>query len=755
MEHSILASSIRALLMALATVVVVSALRIRAAALLHRAWAATTAAMLLLPLWIAWGPSVIAPVLPPAPERPAMQFLARASTQVGIRGTGPAALPEPSRTTLATPLPPARMLRPDWPSILLAIYLTGFSAMLARLIWGTLSVVSLIRSARREGKFRVSSRCAAPITVGWFRPVAVLPECWRTWSPAKLETVLLHENEHARRRDPLVQWLALFNRCVFWFHPLAWWLERKLATLAEDACDAAVLASGCAPQDYARRLIELARSVSESRTRIRCSGAVAFSAGSLPRRIRRIMDAPPVGPHSRTKSVASAGLCAVLLSVCLACSLGRQQGAPSKALSMTEQQRREQAVSMERRQRAQMEESLLQDAVLGMTPSRAKIREAELRANPTQEYKARELVRYYESIKDWASLNALTLWFIAEHPDLRESWGARPPWDAVWEAGGYTRARQLWMEQLNKPGHGPYFYMNAGGYLSGSDNEQAEQIFLEGRRRFPSAALHWEIFLARHYAWALAGMPGPLPAGRNVIPFGDRETALRPLNQGPYVTKVREILQMSKDTELLDRTVEQLQFSAAGTEFAQSLIDRVLSIEPDNRSAHLRHDNLQQKAAILHAMKGSETLSDSDRMIYLSMQLSRMPQTQDREAKAQELLALAARNPKDRNYGTAIFVANLELGDAALERGDKAGAVRDLHAAAEAPPTEFLRYNHINMALPRRLVDVGERKAVADFLDRCAKFNDGGLPLARWAEEIRDGKNPRLSPDLDRFRQGR
>jgi len=43
--------------------------------------------------------------------------------------------------------------------------------------------------------------------------------------------VLTHEWEHVRRRDPLVQWLALLNRSIFWFHPLAWWLERKLSEL--------------------------------------------------------------------------------------------------------------------------------------------------------------------------------------------------------------------------------------------------------------------------------------------------------------------------------------------------------------------------------------------------------------------------------------------------------------------------------------------------------------------------------------------
>src|SRR5512140_2695582 len=58
----------------------------------------------------------------------------------------------------------------------------------------------------------------------------------------------------ARRRDPLVEWLALLNRAVFWFHPLAWWLERKLSALAEDACDAAVLRGGHDAHAYSEYL---------------------------------------------------------------------------------------------------------------------------------------------------------------------------------------------------------------------------------------------------------------------------------------------------------------------------------------------------------------------------------------------------------------------------------------------------------------------------------------------------------------------
>jgi hypothetical protein len=116
------------------------------------------------------------------------------------------------------------------------------------------------------------------------------------------------------------------------------------------------------------------------------------------------------------------------------------------------------------------------------------------------------------------------------------------------------------------------------------------------------------------------------------------------------------------------------------------------------------------------------------------------------ENVAHELLTLAVRNTNDPNYGTAVFLANIAQGRAALKRGDKSEALRLLLAASEAPPTEFLRYHQIDMSLARGLLDAGEREGVATFLEHCARFNAANMPLAEWAAEIRKGQEPKLRP---------
>ena len=52
---------------------------------------------------------------------------------------------------------------------------------------------------------------------------------------------MAHEVMHVRRRDNLRAALHMFVEAAFWFHPIAWWLGRRLVEERERACDEAVL----------------------------------------------------------------------------------------------------------------------------------------------------------------------------------------------------------------------------------------------------------------------------------------------------------------------------------------------------------------------------------------------------------------------------------------------------------------------------------------------------------------------------------
>ena len=172
MERSSLDWSIRALLMAAGTGLVVGALRIRAASALHHAWTAAMIAMLLLPVWTSWGPSLTAPVLPAAREAMIARFEAPAPLETPLDTVVRQAEPSQSVAAQARVIATSEV---DWQQLLLAIYLAGFAAMMARLVAGTLRIRSMQRRARQADGFITAPFCAAPVTIGWLRPVLLLP----------------------------------------------------------------------------------------------------------------------------------------------------------------------------------------------------------------------------------------------------------------------------------------------------------------------------------------------------------------------------------------------------------------------------------------------------------------------------------------------------------------------------------------------------------------------------------------------------
>ena len=319
MPRLILECAVRAALIALGTAGVLRLLRVKTAGARHAAWAGVLILMLLLPVWTAWGPRAAMRVLPPTAAS-AANLPIPFSAPVPMAATA-AAVPTPSR-------PPSVW---SWRTALAAVYLLGVFCLLMRLALGTLRAHVLVRQAEERDGRLTSSSCAAPVTVGWLRPTVILPSCWRAWPQAQLDAVLTHEGEHARRRDPLVQWLALLNRAIFWFHPLAWWLERRLSALAEEACDAVVLARGHDPYDYSEYLLEIARSIGRTGVRVNVVG-MAMPGSSLPQRIRQILGRRPAPHITRVRALCLAGACVTVSAVFAAATVDRQAFVPDPPL---------------------------------------------------------------------------------------------------------------------------------------------------------------------------------------------------------------------------------------------------------------------------------------------------------------------------------------------------------------------------------------------------------------------------------------
>ena len=304
MERLLIDCAIRAVLVAVAVRAGIRLLRIESAAGRHTAWTIALVSMLLSPMWALWGPAMSLPIAAP----PVARLLIPQPTEV----PAPSVAEDAAVVTIPAAVADSTLVmmnasagEPDrgfltWRAVVWSVYAAGALLLFGRLGFGTWRTRQLREQAATVRGHLTSAWCVTPMTIGWLRPVTVLPVQWDRWPDGQLQVVLAHEREHARRRDPLIQWFALANRAVFWFHPLAWWLERKLAALAEDACDSAVLRRGHDPVDYAECLLAMARSVTSAGGRLNLVGA-AMPGGSLPARLRRILEATPDVPLSRRR----------------------------------------------------------------------------------------------------------------------------------------------------------------------------------------------------------------------------------------------------------------------------------------------------------------------------------------------------------------------------------------------------------------------------------------------------------------------
>lgn len=152
-----------------------------------------------------------------------------------------------------------------------------------------LSSRALNVGVRATPQMAESEFISVPVTVGIVHGMILLPREWRQWEDAKLEAVIAHELSHVTRHDALTQLVSLLHRAVFWFSPLAWWLDLHLNNLEEQASDEAALFAGANCNDYARTLLGFFERLQVAPQRIWWLGVSMAHAGRAEQRVERIL----------------------------------------------------------------------------------------------------------------------------------------------------------------------------------------------------------------------------------------------------------------------------------------------------------------------------------------------------------------------------------------------------------------------------------------------------------------------------------
>ncbi len=155
-----------------------------------------------------------------------------------------------------------------------------------------------------------------PGIFGVFRPVILLPEgILNRLTAAQLKGVIAHELCHVYHRDNLMAAIHMFVETVFWFHPLVWWIGKRMVEERERACDEEVLRLGNEPRGYAEAILTVCKAYVESP--VICVSGVG--GANLRKRIAAIMSRRAIHRLSFRKkaALAATGAASLLLPIAI------------------------------------------------------------------------------------------------------------------------------------------------------------------------------------------------------------------------------------------------------------------------------------------------------------------------------------------------------------------------------------------------------------------------------------------------------
>jgi tetratricopeptide (TPR) repeat protein len=540
---------------------------------------------------------------------------------------------------------------------------------------------------------------------------------------------------------------ARVNRAIFWLHPLAWWLERTVTMTAEQACDEAAAQTIGAARRYAEILLAMADLARRSGKRIAWQGVAVYDGSQLSTRIDRLLSDEACTQTSTLKKFAVTVACVCGIALAVAC---RQDVAATPLRPDPE---------VSRRLGAQDAATKRFNAARDMTQAQADALEQRIAANPADFETRQQLVTYYQASRTVAwdkkvlGLRRHALWLIEHAPEHEVR---APVLVAKYDPQGYAAAKKLWESHLAKPDASPFLILRAAEFFSRSDPAYAEQLILRGQRLDPdSKALaakvgpgvggyEWPAMLANLYASRLTGAPdGGTPAA----------------TVDAFAIHVRQTLDRSTDAAQLASVGGLIVWFTPWSRDRAGYQDvRALGLAYLRRALELDPANVYAKMSLVRARLAEQT-TDIDREArradetfvhaediteYARKDAAKAKQQRD-EAKgyADHVLAIAANHPNDPAYSAAVMTAHHVLAALALRDGDRELAVRHLQDSVKVPTSEQIQYAPpMSWLRPvNRLLKLGERERVADFLEKSASLTVVERErLLNDAKAIREGR---------------
>ncbi len=150
--------------------------------------------------------------------------------------------------------------------------------------------LAVVFGIRRTLRVCASSSAQMPMTIGWRKPLIILPQdLAQSLTSAECDSVLAHELAHIQRHDYAINFAMRFVQCVFFFHPAVWLIGKQLVIERELACDDWAVKLTGEPRRYAGCLTRLVELLSESKPLLAATG-ILFGKHIITRRVEMILN---------------------------------------------------------------------------------------------------------------------------------------------------------------------------------------------------------------------------------------------------------------------------------------------------------------------------------------------------------------------------------------------------------------------------------------------------------------------------------
>jgi beta-lactamase regulating signal transducer with metallopeptidase domain len=118
--------------------------------------------------------------------------------------------------------------------------------------------IAFLLGVTKKVKVAISSLVTSPVTVGYLKPIILLPvAAMNQLTTAQVEAILLHELSHIRRYDYLLNFVVSVIHTLLYFNPFVRSFMNTIEAEREACCDEVVLQFGYDKVGYASALLHL------------------------------------------------------------------------------------------------------------------------------------------------------------------------------------------------------------------------------------------------------------------------------------------------------------------------------------------------------------------------------------------------------------------------------------------------------------------------------------------------------------------